>query len=620
MSSAALCVVLVLTAAADTDERLLGDIGDGSRSVAVHRIVLFDEEDGKISPDDDPVLPFSVGKTCGACHSYKTVSKGWHFNAADPNVASGRPGEPWILVDAGTGTQIPLSYRRWPGTFKPEKLGLTSWQFTLLFGRHTPGGGAGELASKVPEEIVRQMVSGKLGINCLLCHNAHPGQDQAEYAAQIAKQNLRWAAVGACEFASIKGIAARQPDTYDFLMDDAVATTYREGTFDSAKQVLFDVGREVPDERCYYCHSSVNVDEEGTEKWRADEDVHLTAGMTCVDCHREGVEHDTIRGYEGEVSTNQLAAKTSCKGCHLGEGPSPVAGRLGAPVPEHPGIPPVHFEKLTCTACHSGPWPGPRTYRVKTSRAHGLGTHGVNKAAEALPHIMFPVFAEEQGVVWIRRTVGRAASGKIAPHKLVWPAFWGTLKGQEVAPIALDVARETVGTILAKKELPRSGNWPPLEVEDIAEGLKALQKETKDKCVYVCGGKLYRLDDSGSLSVDKGHPAARPYLWPLAHNVRPAAQALGIRRCEDCHATDAPFFFGAVAVDSPIAAQQDSDKKMVEFQDVDATYAWAFAFSFVFRPWLKVVALGCCGLIGVVLLLYGLRALACVAKVFAEED
>ena len=41
----------------------------------------------------------------------------------------------------------------------------------------------------------------------------------------------------------------------------------------------------------------------------------------------------------------------TCEGCHA-EG-----NAMGAPHPDHEGIPPVHFAKMTCTACHSGPLP-----------------------------------------------------------------------------------------------------------------------------------------------------------------------------------------------------------------------------------------------------------------------
>jgi len=331
--------------------------------------------------------------------------------------------------------------------------------------------------------------------------------------------------------------------------------------------------------------------------------------MKCVDCHRNGIDHNIIRGYEGEssASANHLASASSCEGCHLGEkdSSSPVAGRLGAPVPEHRGIPPVHFERMTCTACHSGPWPAKETLLTKTSRAHRLGTIGVNKSHEALPHISSPVFAEQE-------------NGKIAPHKMVWPSYWGIINDKDVAPIDFEVVKETVGQVLANVKLPASGDWPSLSDENVTEALKSLKGTVEREPVYISGGKIYSLDDSGKLKSEE-HKAAEPYLWPIAHNVRPAAQSLGIRYCTDCHDTDAPFFFGDVAVDSPALTGRGT-KKMVEFQNVDPSYARAFAFSFVFRPMMKIVALCSCAIIAVVLLLYALKALACVVKVLAGSD
>ncbi|MHC4654021.1 MAG: hypothetical protein ACYS91_03270, partial [Planctomycetota bacterium] len=409
-------LVLALSAVAGTEGKKIGDVSDGSLAVPVHVIGLRDSEGDKISPDDDPIQPFSTRQTCSACHSYETIGKGRHFNAADVNAVPGRKGQPWIFVDTDTCTQIPLSYRPWPGAFHPEQLGITTFKFTQHFGRHMPGGGVGELESDDMDELVRQDVSGMLENNCLGCHNAHPGQDQAEYAGQVEFQNFRWAAAAATEIASVKGAAVTQPDIYDPFMGDAIVTTYRENTFDHEKKVSLNITRKVPNQRCYFCHSNIEVGKHGSEEWEADEDVHLASGMNCVDCHRNGLDHNIIRGYEGKdtASQNPSAASTSCKGCH-------TEGRLGAPVPQHPGIPPVHFEKLTCTACHSGPWPKKQTHRGKTSRAHALGTHGVNRSADALPHILYPVFAKQGG-------------DRIAPHKLVWPAYWGTLKDEKVTP------------------------------------------------------------------------------------------------------------------------------------------------------------------------------------------
>jgi hypothetical protein len=107
--------------------------GDGSRTPGVHRIPLYAEsmEPGKpgdkITKETSPALPFSIRGTCGECHVYKhdydVIKKGWHFNATDANVPPGRPGQPWIYTDVTTGTQIPLSYRAWPGTFRPDQVG-----------------------------------------------------------------------------------------------------------------------------------------------------------------------------------------------------------------------------------------------------------------------------------------------------------------------------------------------------------------------------------------------------------------------------------------------------------------------------------------------------------------
>ena len=162
-----------------------------------------------------------------------------------------------------------------------------------------------------------------------------------------------------------------------------------------------------------------------------------------------------------------------------------------------------------------------------------------------------------------------------------------------------------------------------MTADHIVEGLTSLASDNsvEGRPVYVTAGIVYSLDDDeGELLEEEDNPEAQPYLWPIAHDVRPAAQSLGIRYCTDCHGTDAPFFFGDVGVDSPVVTERDSVRKMIEFQDIAPFYAWAFAFSFVFRPWMKMIVLGSCAVMAVVLLLYALKALACVVKALAGEN
>ncbi len=626
--------------ASEATAALLGDESDGSRACSTHLIPLFAEDENgqkgeQTGPEADLALPFSTRYTCGDCHNYDLVRTGWHFNAIDSNVPPGRSGEPWVYFDQRLGIQIPLSYRSWPGTYRPDEIGLTPFRFAQTFGRHMPGGGPGEVKATDLDDVGRQLVSGKLEINCLACHNGHYGQDMggtAGYAVQVSRQNYRWAATASCEFASVKGSAAEMPPTYDPFMpeggDKEPQVTYRKDAFDADGQVLFDIVREAPKERCYYCHSDVYYADAAreTEKWTSEEDVHLKAGLTCVDCHRNGVEHDMVRGYPNEslMSQNRLAATTTCESCHLPEDSLealPEAGRLGAPVPKHIGLPPVHFERLTCTACHSGPWPGRRAVSTKTSRAHRLGTPNVNKAEEVLPHILSPVFAKQS----LADTLGVCVStpleeAKIAPHKMIWPAYWGMLVDDKITPIKLPVVERAVKGVFKDIELPTNGSWPGVSKARIAEALRLLSGTVEGDAVYVAGGTLYRLGDANDVVEVPGHPAAKPYLWPLAHGVRPAAQSLGVRYCTDCHSTTSPFFFGAVEVDSPVVSETPAMKEMVGFQEISRFYAWAFSASFVFRPWFKIVALASAGILGVVLLLYGLKALGVIAKTLAEDE
>ena len=141
-----------------TCHKALTTRGDGSRTPAVHRIPLYCRgragQAGRARSRQrrTRLCRSPCGARAAECHIYKhdydVIKKGWHFNATDANVPAGRPGQPWIYVDAATGTQIPLSYRAWPGTFRPDQVGMSPFRFTQLFGRHMPGGGPGEIDTK----------------------------------------------------------------------------------------------------------------------------------------------------------------------------------------------------------------------------------------------------------------------------------------------------------------------------------------------------------------------------------------------------------------------------------------------------------------------------------------
>jgi len=171
------------------------------------------------------------------------------------------------------------------------------------------------------------------------------------------------------------------------------------------------------------------------------------------------------------------------------------------------------------------------------------------------------------------------------------------------------------GILSIKPKGPPSEKYDPLTADQIAKTLANLAAEKSDagEPVYVCGGMMYRLGSDGKLAPSE-HPAAAPYCWPIAHDVRPAGKSLGVRGCDDCHSTDSPIFFALVAAESPAQVGEANVKAMYELQGADGTYWRMFAGSFVFRPMLKTVGLVSSALMAAVLILYGFLGLQAVLK------
>ncbi len=461
---------------------------NGSETVPVHIIPLKDEFDQPIIPTEFNPLPFSSRFTCAPCHDYNVIQKGLHFSGANPDL-SGRAGEPWFWLEKKTGTVLPLSYQKWSGTWHPSELGLNFWDIALLFGRHMTGGGILEPAEDEMSPHSRWNVSGKMEINCMGCHNASRIQNHSEWAKQILRENFRWAASASAGLGEVGGMASRLSSTWDLFdgpnPDDtewAVVPSVRYNTslFNSNHQVFFDIADKPNDSRCLTCHSVTPVD---MPRKSYDSDVHSLAGLQCADCHRNGIEHEMIRGYEGEVSLSfEQEAKTfTCKGCHMGTDKNKVkrtdVGRLGAPFPEHRGLPVVHLERLSCTACHSVPWPSKALNRVRTSRANRLGIFGVAQWQTDMPQIIEPVYVRDDG-------------GKISPHRLVWPSFWGKIVDREVIPLKAE-------EVLAHAEKVFTSE------ENVAQVLLALYREPDlgGIPVLITEGKMYVLNVDGGLDV-----------------------------------------------------------------------------------------------------------------------
>jgi hypothetical protein len=575
-----------------------GTLRTDSQAPYVHRISLYDAEGTIIAPKSESAPPYSPAATCGKCHNCGVIKTGWHFNASDPDAPAGRPGEPWILTDLATGTQLPVSERGWPGTYRPTDVGLTPWQFVQTFGGYTPGGGLGEKYPEKPEDPnARWKVSGRLEVDCQSCHSADPARDQTEWGKQIENQNLKWAPVAAEGLAILRGSAKQGGGAGGDILAEAdpaaaehasanVKVIYDAKRFDADDRVFLNIPRKPTSDRCLFCHSSRPAGEEGLE-FKTDGDVHLSKGLACADCHRNGLDHAMARGDEGE---GMRASTLSCRGCH-------ESGRLGAPRPIHSGLPVSHLKRLTCTACHSGLLPGDQARSTRTARAHRLGTASMHRREDVPPFIVGTVFVRE-------------ADRRIAPHRMMWPAFWGRMAGEKVTPLAPSAVREIIGATQIKAE-----EWKPLTEDQIAKGLKAFaaKKDDAGEAVYISAGRLYRLGSDGKLSGSE-HAAAAPYSWPIAHDVRPAAQSLGSRGCTDCHSAKAGFFYSTVASVGPMKIGAPVSKAMYEFEGQKPRDLEAWNASVRHRKFWAITNLVAAAIVGCVLLIFSVSALSSLLR------
>jgi hypothetical protein len=145
--------------------------------------------------------------------------------------------------------------------------------------------------------------------------------------------------------------------------------------------------------------------------------------------------------------------------------------------------------------------------------------------------------------------------------------------------------------------------------------LKALREKrpankAKDgnEYVYISSGKLFRLDQNDKLEA-KNDDAAKPVAWPLAHQVRPARQSLGVNGCTDCHKAGSSFFFGKVTGTGPLETKNVLVRSASSFMGLTKPYYFLFGLSFTVRPVLKWILFIAAIVIGSLLFLVFLLAL-----------
>jgi hypothetical protein len=94
--------------------------------------------------------------------------------------------------------------------------------------------------------------------------------------------------------------------------------------------------------------------------------------------------------------------------------------------------------------------------------------------------------------------------------------------------------------------------------------------------------------------------AAAPYAWPMAHNVRPAQQSLGVTGCLECHSDGALIFQTEVQPVGLLPDQQTVAAKAHELQDADMVRLTTWNQLFAGRSLFKIAGLAALGLAGLI--------------------
>ena len=176
------------------------------------------------------------------------------------------------------------------------------------------------------------------------------------------------------------------------------------------------------------------------------------------------------------------------------------------------------------------------------------------------------------------------------------PRF-GWLKDGALLPFVPEPERQAI--------LALAGSDLTLTEGQVAGVLRALGPADH---VYISGGVLFRLNDKGALAAET-NAAADPVAWPLAHQVRPARQALGVNGCTDCHSPASNFFFGRVRAAGPLKTETIATRSAASAMGLVKPYQLLFGLSFTARPAFKLFLGVAAALIGALLLVAGLIAL-----------
>ncbi|MBW1992267.1 MAG: hypothetical protein JRI59_09165, partial [Deltaproteobacteria bacterium] len=566
---------------------------------------LVDEEGNVIDPVNglNPDKPYSPAKTCGKCHDYQKITQGYHFTQGKGETPTALQAARclWVTTPGTYGgtwcSPAPLyRYLSPKNNQGPATMDMTSFSFiTAGCGVCHPGGGSAEF-DRAGRRYDRWMANphsglkpgaenhydgdyykarwsetGVLEADCLICHL--PEYDMSIRQQQLKKLNFRWAATAGAGFGEVIGSIAQ---------GQAPMVKYWKEKFNADGTISPHIVREPRNESCLACHEKPGWKKRGAN-FRARTDVHIRAGLKCVDCHPAGSfaddarisgkeEHQIGKGDDpgGHVRDDLDNTCRDCSSCHS-------TGQFGAPIAKHEWLPPLHLHEIACQTCHV-PERAVKAAQVQASDVFNPGakipTKGKHLWTFYGPDMKYwnhygelemmgyddkptdpypPVLVRYQGKIY---PVNRVHSA--------WPAIMLEGKKGLMQPRMSDVYRmwtqhqkdPTKYPLLAKIVDDNGDNVPEInraeEIDALIQSVAAMLQATGypmegKQVVWVMDDRVYTSGSNFRL-VPKLTWEASPYanVHKYNHDIYPAKAALGVNGCVDCHNPASRVFFGRV--------------------------------------------------------------------------
>jgi hypothetical protein len=601
-------LVLIISVLAFTHKRI-GNISplvssDITKSGVCPPFFLYDEDGNIINPTKgiNADKPYSPRQTCSKCHDYDKITQGFHFQQGkgeDPDSVM-KARFQWVSTPGNYGgnwcSPAPI-YRALAAknNQSAKEIDMTSFDFiTATCGNCHPGGGSlefdrnGKRYDKFMADSTNHLTAfgnnnfdgdyykanwkntGIIEVDCQLCHL--PEYNYKERNNQIAKLNFKWAATQGSGLATVSGSVK---DTVP------VALNYDLSKFDTEGKLSLHLVREPRNETCLNCHAKPDWKKKGTT-YSARSDVHLNAGLRCVDCHTAGsmASNERIRGKEvhqfgkgddpsGNVRNDLDNTVRNCQDCHL-------TGSMNAPIAKHSWLPPMHLEKIACQTCHIPERPV-KAALVQVSDVYNPGTK-ISPPGKYIwtfydQHLKYwnhygelEMFtAKDQPTDPFTPSLAEY-KGKIYPVNMVhsaWPGIYTEGKPGLNQPKMSDIYQmwtmhrkdKAVYPELSKITDNNGDSIPEVnsvvEIDAFIQSVTAHMKFkgydlTGKQIVWVNNDRMY-LNGRDYKMLDKETYEASPYasVHKFSHDVAPAQAALGRNGCTDCHSFNSTFFFAS---------------------------------------------------------------------------